>query len=188
MCSACPTNCTTCSANSAGTAALCTGCVANTTLSNGVCYACSNNCTQCVTTSSAGTATVCLQCQLGWGLNDTNGTCFKCPPNCDYCDTTGVCTQCRSGAWSGFTVPATASAGYGNSYYAYPVAQGYFLPPNQCQQCPYNCSVCANTTYCYNNCTKNYAYNSTLGLCLPNGAERIFLAGFALLSVIFYFI
>jgi hypothetical protein len=68
------------------------------------------------------------------------------------------------------------------------VTQGYFLPPNQCQQCPYNCSSCANSTFCWNNCTKNYAFNSTLNLCLPNGVERIVFAGFAFLTVIFYFV
>jgi len=92
----------------------------------------------------------------------TNVTsCNPCPPNCASCDGTGVCTSCIA---------------------------NYTVAPNQCIQCPYNCSVCLNSTICYNNCTKNYLWNSVTGKCLPNGAERIFLAGIALLSVFLYFL
>jgi len=194
------TNCTTGSINSntglltTGTYGYCTGCVANNTLGpNGICYGCPSNCSTCALTSSTGTTTVCLQCQLGYGLNDSTGVCVQCPPNCDYCDGAGVCTQCRSGTWTiGSNVAPVVANQIGNTQYSATtppvVTQGFYLPPNQCQQCPYNCSSCANSTFCFNNCTKNYLYNSTTNQCLPNGASRIVIAGFAFLGALFYFV
>jgi hypothetical protein len=218
-------------ANSAATAALCIQCLPNNTLSNGACYACPGNCTQCALPASSSSVPICLQCALGFGLNDATGGCIQCPANCDYCDGSGVCTQCRQASWTQFasivdgqqyttsppmtansftpinaypgTQSATQVSAFSNSFFAVYVPQGYWLPPNQCQQCPYNCSMCLNTNQCVNNCTKGYNFtlatttnvnqvnvsvSINLGTCLPLGAERIILAGFAMLSVFFYFI
>lgn len=170
-CTACGTNCTTCN----DLTGACNACAANNTLNNGLCIPCPGNCSACVALSSSSSSVQCLKCYPGWGLFN-NGSCIACPGNCSHCDINGVCTQCSVGSTFALGVETTMAA------------QGYFQPPNQCQQCPFNCSSCVNSTYCNNNCTKNYVYNATSGLCLSNGAERIFLAGFALLSVLFYFV
>jgi len=107
----------------------------------GVCIPLPANCLSGQAASAAATVATCQQCNPGYGLiwnpATNTQTCQSCNmTNCLTCDFSGVCTSCNTTT---------------------------FLAPHQCFQCPYNCSACANATYCYNNCTKNYVYNSATG-------------------------
>lgn len=203
-CAACSSNCATCTS-----ATVCTKCIFGygldsvTTSGTTVCKSCSTITTGCnvcnsLTAAVGGAVTVvCTGCSIGYAY--ANNTCTACPSNCAQCSANGAtCSQCISGY--GLLAIGTclkcndtncASCDSTPNNQPYTICKscntGYYLPPNQCQQCPYNCSNCVNSTYCLANCTSGYGvYNSTSGLCLFSGAERIILSVLTFIIALFY--
>ena len=140
-CSACDTNCQTCSINSTN----CLTCPIGYSNINNTCYIVPANCV-----SLDQTTTQCASCFSGYLLSgnacnvdttcDANSTCTTCPDGkrlnngkCLNCPTLpGNCLTCDP------NIPANC----------FKCSTGFYLNAGSCTVCPTGCLICSNVNYC----------------------------------------
>ncbi|KAM3132973.1 hypothetical protein pb186bvf_014969 [Paramecium bursaria] len=152
-CTACPTGCLTCNADST-----CNDCQYGYGKNGTTCQLCTtNNCQVCTIATSGQTCTTCLS---GYFLYTTSGTtalqqCNVCPVGCSTCSTTGqTCTTCITGFYL-----RNGACNYGVQYCSIQnidgtcskCMYGYRIVQNVCKPCIdfYGGFVCGTGDYAY---------------------------------------
>ena len=160
QCKECSDNCYTCENEKE-----CIKCKENYEIVNGNCVI-FENCAKFINNT-------CVQCNLGYFLDETREVCVGCSENCEKCSNS-ACLKCYPGyvlnnSACSFQCPRLCQSC--NNSTCVLCSPGYELLNNACIKCPSNCSVCLNSA-CLQ-CESGSLHNKTCTQTCPQGYESL---------------